>query len=183
MLDFDLATMYGVDTKTLKRAVRRNIRRFPQDFLFEVTPQEQNNLRYPNGTSNSSENQHDTDLRRQNGTSSWGGNRYNAFAFTELGVAMLSSVLKSETAIDINIKIMRAFVELRRLTQTAANNYNELRIEIQNVKDYIEDILADQNEINEEYRTQLDAISTALAELQSKDSPQKPRKRIGFIQE
>ncbi len=183
MLDFDLATMYGVDTKTLKRAVRRNIRRFPQDFLFEVTPQEQNNLRYPNGTSNSSENQHDTDLRHQNGTSSWGGNRYNAFAFTELGVAMLSSVLKSETAIDINIKIMRAFVELRRLTQTAANNYNELRIEIQNVKDYIEDILADQNEINEEYRTQLDAISTALAELQSKDSPQKPRKRIGFIQE
>lgn len=133
--------------------------------MFEVTLQKQNNLRY------------------QNGTTSWGGTRYNAFAFTELGVAMLSSVLNSETAIDINIKIMRAFVELRRLTQTAADNYNELRMEIQNVKDYVEDILADQNEINEDYRTQLDAISTALAELQSKERPIAPRRRIGFIQD
>lgn len=78
---------------------------------------------------------------------------------------------------------MRAFVELRRMTQTAADNYNELRMEIQNVKDYVEDILADQNEINEDYRTQLDAISTALAELQSKERPIAPRRRIGFIQD
>ena len=181
MLDCDLATMYGVETKALKRAVRRNIQRFPQDFMFEITPQEQNNLRNQNGTSSYSENQDVTNLRSKNGTSNWGGSRYNAFAFTELGVAMLSSVLNSETAIDINIKIMRAFVELRRLTQTAADNYNELRKEINSVKNYIEEILEDQNDINEDHRAQLDAISMALAELQSKES--KPRRRIGFIQD
>ena len=76
MLDSDLAVLYGVETKALKRAVRRNIQRFPSDFMFEVTPQEVTNLRY------------------QNGTSSWGGIRYNAFAFTELGIAMLSSELR-----------------------------------------------------------------------------------------
>ena len=183
MLDRDLATMYGVETKALKRAVRRNIQRFPQDFMFEITPQEQNNLRNQNGTSSSSENQDVTNLRSKNGTSSWGGSRYNAFAFTELGVAMLSSVLNSETAIDINIKIMRAFVELRRLTQTAADNYNELRKEINNVKDYIEEILEDQNDINEDHRAQLDAISMALAELQAGKQVQKPRRKIGFIQD
>ena len=79
MLDTDLAVLYGVETKALKRAVRRNIQRFPSDFMFEVTPQEVTNLRY------------------QNGTSSWGGIRYNAFAFTELGVAMLSGVLNSRS--------------------------------------------------------------------------------------
>ena len=181
MLDCDLATMYGVETKALKRAVRRNIQRFPQDFMFEITPQEQNNLIFQNGTSSYSENQEVTNLRSKNGTSSWGGSRYNAFAFTELGVAMLSSILNSETAIDINIKIMRAFVELRRLTQTAADNYNELRKEINSVKDYIEEILEDQNDINEDHRAQLDAISVALAELQSKEP--KPRRKIGFIQD
>lgn len=181
MLDSDLAMLYGVETKALKRAVRRNIKRFPQDFMFEVTPQEQNNLRYQFDTSSAPDTQIDTDLRSQSGTSRWGGTRYNAFAFTELGVAMLSSVLNSETAIDINIKIMRAFVELRRLTQTAANNYIELRKEIKSVKDYIEEILADQNDINEEHRAQLDAISAALAELQSKEPRQTPRRRIGFV--
>ncbi len=96
MLDSDLAVLYSVETKALKRAVRRNIQRFPSDFMFEVTPQEVTNLRY------------------QNGTSSWGGIRYNAFAFTELGVAMLSSILNSDTAININISIMRAFVAIRQ---------------------------------------------------------------------
>ena len=182
MLDSDLAMLYGVETKALKRAVRRNIQRFPSDFMFEVTPQEQNILRSKIGTSNSSDNEDVTNLRSKIGTSSWGGSRYNAFAFTELGVAMLSSVLNSDTAIDINIKIMRAFVELRRLTQTAADNYNELRKEINSVKDYIEEILEDQNDINEEHRAQLDAISMALAELQAGRKEQKPMRRIGFIQ-
>ena len=181
MLDCDLAAMYGVETKSLKRAVRRNIQRFPEDFMFEITQQEQNNLRCQNGTSNISANQSSTNLRCPSDTSSWGGNRYNAFAFTELGVAMLSSVLNSETAIEINIKIMRAFVELRRLTQTVAENYSELRKEIDNVKNYVDDILADQNEINESTQSQLDAISAALAELQSKDPRQTPRRRIGFV--
>ena len=182
MLDRDLAMLYGVETKALKRAVRRNIKRFPQDFMFEVTPQEQNNLRCQSGTPSLPDNQGDTNLRSQIGTSNWGGNRYNAFAFTELGVAMLSSVLNSETAIDININIMRAFVELRRLTQTAADNYNELRKEINSVKDYIEEILEDQNDINEEHRAQLDAISIALAELQSAQKNRPKHRPIGFIQ-
>ena len=114
MLDTDLAVLYGVETKALKRAVRRNIQRFPSDFMFEVTPQEQKKLKFQIGISSLSENQEVTNLRYQNGTSSWGGIRYNAFAFTELGVAMLSSVLYSDTAININISIMRAFVAIRQ---------------------------------------------------------------------
>lgn len=114
MLDTDLAVLYGVETKALKRAVRRNIQRFPSDFMFEVTPQEQKKLKFQIGISSLSENQEVTNLRYQNGTSSWGGIRYNAFAFTELGVAMLSSVLNSDTAININISIMRAFVAIRQ---------------------------------------------------------------------
>lgn len=164
MFDVDLATLYGVETKMLKRVVRRNINRFPHDFMFEVTPKEFN------------------DLRCQNGTSSWGGTRYNAFAFTELGVAMLSSVLNSLAAIEVNIRIMRAFVEMRHFAQLAANDYSELRKEINSIKDYIEDILEDQNDINEDHRAQLDAISMALAEMQAA-KPTEKRRRIGFIQE
>jgi len=106
--------------------------------------------------------------------------KYEQFAFTELGVAMLSSVLRSETAIEINRNIMRAFVELRRLTQLAAASYQELQREIKDVKDYIEEILKDQNDINEEHSTQLAAISMALAELQMQKRQEKPRRRIGF---
>lgn len=176
MLDGDLADLYGVETKSLKRSVRRNIRRFPSDFMFEVTPQEMNNLRNPISPSNYIENQEDTNLRCKNGTSSWGGNRYNAFAFTELGVAMLSSVLNSETAIDINIKIMRAFVEFRHLASTLplsdpSADIAQLRKDFEELKLDIEDILHDQNDINEETRAQLDAISDALTELQKPSTP------------
>jgi len=96
ILDFDLAEMYGVETKALKQAVRRNADRFPADFMFELTSKELANL------------------RSQNVTSSWGGSRYLPFAFTEQGVAMLSSVLKSGTALQVNITIMRAFVIMRQ---------------------------------------------------------------------
>jgi hypothetical protein len=96
LLDFDLAEMYQVETKNLKRAVRRNIERFPEDFMFELTD---------------SENE---DLRCNFGTSSWGGSRYPPFAFTEQGVAQLSSVLNSPLAIQVNISIIRAFVALRQ---------------------------------------------------------------------
>ena len=105
--------------------------------------------------------------------------KYEQFAFTELGVAMLSSVLRSDTAKEINRNIMRAFVELRRLTQLASASYQELQREITEVKDYIEDILRDQNDINEEHDAQLAAISQALSELQAKPS-QKPMRPIGF---
>ena len=95
MLDVDLATLYGVPTKVLVQTVKRNAERFPPDFMFQLTPDEFSNL------------------RSQIVTSSWGGRRYPPFAFTEHGVAMLSSVLRSPRAIQVNIAIMRAFVRLR----------------------------------------------------------------------
>ena len=106
----------------------------------------------------------------------------------ELGVAMLSSVLKSETAINVNREIMRAFVEFRHLATSlpipnTAADVAQLRKDFEDLKLDIEDILHDQNDINESTRLQLDAISTALAELQSKEPRPKPRRRIGFIQD
>ena len=180
MLDRDLAALYGVETRVLNQAVQRNISRFPEDFMFQLSAKEFSRLKSQSATSSSADNQPDTILKSQIVISSWGGVRKCPYAFTELGVAMLSSVLKSETAIDINIKIMRAFVELRRLTQFAATSYQELKREINDVKDYIEDILRDQNDINEEHGAQLEAISQALAELQTKRPLDKPRRRIGF---
>lgn len=162
MFDDDLAKLYGVETAQLKRAVKRNIERFPSDFMFVVK---------------NADIQH---LKSQLGTIKRGGSRYDAFAFTELGVAMLSSVLNSQAAIDININIMRAFVELRRLTQLAATSYQTLQREIDEVKDYIEDILRDQNDINEEHGAQLEAISMALTELQAQKRKEKPIRPIGF---
>lgn len=167
MLDYELAELYGVETKALKRAVRRNMERFEgEDFMIILSPAEGEELRsrYQNGTMNKTRGENI---------------KYEQFAFTELGVAMLSSVLRSDTAIEINRNIMRAFVELRRLTQLASASYQELQREINDVKDYIEDILRDQNDINEEHDAQLVAISQALSELQAR-SPQKPRRQIGF---
>ena len=100
MLDRDLAELYGVETKQVKRAVRRNTRRFPKDFMFELTKEELDHLRC------------------QIGASSWGGTRYMPMAFTEQGVAMLSSVLNSYRAIDVNISIMRIFTKMRELLMT-----------------------------------------------------------------
>ena len=108
--------------------------------------------------------------------------KYLPFAFTELGVAMLSSVLKSKVAIKVNRDIMRAFVSFRHIVyQTNSDSNKEWQKELQALRDEMNEILADQNDINEMTRAQLDAISTALAELQPKES--KPRKKIGFIQE
>ena len=167
MLDYELARLYGVETAQLKRAVRRNIKRFEgEDFMLVLTTKEAEELR----------------SRCQIGTmnKSRGENyKYELFAFTELGVAMLSSVLRSDTAIDINRSIMRAFVELRRLTQMANASYQELQREIVDIKDYIEEILKDQNDINEAHSMQLEAISIALSELQAKPKA-KPLQPIGF---
>ena len=128
------------------------------------------------------------DWTSQNVTSNFAkmGLRKQPYAFTELGVAMLSSVLRSPLAIQVNMGIMRAFVEFRHmaasLPQTAAD-VAQLRKDFEDLKLDIEDILHDQNEINEDTRAQLDAISTALAELQSKEPREKPRRKIGFVQE
>lgn len=167
MLDFDLARLYQVETSQLKRQVRRNIERFEgEDFMFELTREEL--LRCQIGTLNKGRGQHF---------------KYLPFAFTEIGVAMLSGVLNSQVAIQANRKIMRAFVAYRHLAELPiAATYLELKKEIEAVRSEVNDILADQNDINESTRAQLDAISTALAELQAKPADVKTRKPIGFIQ-
>ena len=182
MLDYELAGLYGVDTAQLKRAVRRNIKRFEgEDFMIVLSPREAEEVRSRcqigilNNTEKLSKSQ-DVTLHKARGQNI----KYEQFAFTELGVAMLSSVLHTDTAIEINRNIMRAFVELRRLTQLAATSYQELQREINDVKEYIEDILKDQNDINEEHNMQLEAISVALAELQTQKRQERPRRRIGF---
>ena len=161
MLDSDLAELYGVETKRLKEAVKRNIRRFEgDDFMFILTRDEMEHIRLRShiASSNSIENQINANLRTQIASSStsegkqltiinkqkpnlnWGGSRYLPFAFTELGVAMLSSVLRSDVAIDINRNIMRAFVELRKIVSSVSTNYTELKQEINDVKQYIEEL-------------------------------------------
>ncbi len=193
MLDRDLAAMYGVETKVLNQAVKRNIERFPEDFMFQLTKGEyeiltSSNLRPQFVTATTSANNMGLDLRSQFVTAKeFTKSRTLPYAFTEHGVAMLSSVLRSPLAIQVNIGIIRAFVEFRRLAKSIpASNTSadiaQLRKDFEELKLDIEDILHDQNDINESTRTQLDAISTALAELQAKPSEQKPRRPIGFIQ-
>ena len=164
MLDKDLAGLYHVTTGNLNKAVKRNIRRFPSDFMFQLTKEEWDSLRF------------------QIGILETGRGKYTKFlphAFTEQGLAMLSGVLNSEVAIDVNITIMRAFVSLRRVVSMVKK---EDLIEMKkDILLYIDDILADQNDINEDVRAQLDAISTAMAELQVKHTEDKPRRPIGFV--
>lgn len=162
MLDFDLADMYGVETKVLKRAVKRNEKRFEgQDFMFELTLEEF--------------------LRCQIGTSKGrGGTRYMPFAFTELGVAMLSSVLRSETAIEVNRGIMRAFVAVRQmLSMPKLAELSELQSDVRKLKEYIEEVLTDQNDINDDTTMRLELIEQSLAELQAK-TKSAYRNPIGF---
>ena len=152
MLDSDLAELYEVETKALNRAVRRNIERFPRDFMFELTAGEFESLRCHFGTSN---------LRSQIVTSNRrGGRRYLPLAFTEQGVAMLSSVLRSERAVQVNIAIMRAFVKLREML--ASNRDLARRLE----------------EMEQKYDAQFRVVFDAIRELMT--PPAKPRRRIGF---
>ena len=167
MLDFDLSEMYGVQTKVLNQAVKRNISRFPIDFMFQLSKIEFDNL------------------RSQFVTSSWGGTRYMPFAFTEQGIAMLSSVLKSETAIQINIGIVRTFVAIRQaLTNKPTNSLTDIQSEIKELKAYIDEVFTDYNDINEDTRMQIELINQSLAELHTdKKRIEKSRNRIGFITE
>ena len=168
MLDRDLAEMYGVQTKVLNQAVKRNIERFPEDFMFQLTSEETNNWRSQFVTSNSIKM----------------GLRRNPYAFTELGVAMLSSILSSKLAIQVNINIMRAFVAVRQMIALPpTDKLTELQSEVAELKKYVEEILSDQNDINEETAMQLELINQSLAELQMKKRrEEKPRNPIGFIQ-
>ena len=193
MLDFDLAKLYEVETKALNQAVKRNIKRFEGDeFMFQLSKEEWISFTKKEQSTDATENvtnsfSDDYNLRSQTVTSrfsnKWGGNRHLPYAFTEIGVAMLSSVLKSEVAIQANRRIMKAFVTYRHLAELPlAATYLDLRKQIEDIRNEMNDILADQNDINESTRAQLDAISTALAELQAKPSETKPRNPIGFIQ-
>ena len=167
MIDRDLAWLYKVPTKVLNQAVKRNLRRFPDDFMFRLSNEEALEL-----VTNCDR------LQKLKHSSS------NPYAFTQEGVSMLSGVLNSDIAIDTNIYIMRGFVAARNAiaTLSVGQQIKQLSAEIEFIKSEMNDILADQNDINESTRAQLDAISTALAELQAKPSETKPRKPIGFIQ-
>ena len=145
MLDFDLAELYQVENKFLKRAVKRNIERFPEDFMLTLTEKEFANLRC------------------QIGTSSWGGSRYKPFAFTQEGIAMLSGILRSEIAIQVNISIMRAFVAMRQMIV----GYEELLKRIE--------------ELEESTDAQFSELYKALTQLLSKQVNDANRRPIGYI--
>lgn len=166
MLDRDLAEMYGVETRALNQAVKRNIDRFPEDFMFQITDEELENWKSQIVISNSIKM----------------GLRRNPFAFTELGVAMLSSVLNSKIAIQINMSIMRAFVAVRHvLSNPPVDRVGVLENQMKELKEYIEEVFADYNDINDDTRTQLELINQTLAELQTrKKLTDFPRNPIGF---
>ncbi len=168
MLDRDLAELYNVTTSNLNKAVKRNIKRFPEDFMFQLTQMEFDELK--------------ANLIFQNGTSNWGGTRKLPYAFTEQGLAMLSGLLNSDIAIQVNINIMRAFVAIRKMVTAnpVALRLSTLERNFEELKQDLEEIFTDYNDINEDTRAQLEAINTALADLQTEKRNIPARKRIGF---
>ena len=185
-----------METKRLNEAVKRNARRFEgADFMFRLTKEESETIRSRSQIATLNEYSETKEMDDDDGPRSRsqiatlnkrGTNvKYLPYAFTELGVAMLSSVLKSEVSISVNREIMRAFVSLRRLLSfpDTSDRLTRIEAEIRSMKAEMDENLADQNDINEETRAQLDAISEALAEMQSKEPPARPRRRIGFIQD
>ena len=168
MLDRDLAELYNVETRALNQAVRRNIDRFPEDFMFVMTEDEMNAWKSQIVMSNS--------IRM--------GMRRPPVVFTELGIAMLSSVLRSETAIQVNINIMRAFVAIRHAIgawQGVNLKVEQLSHKVDNLNARVDEILHEQNENNMEMAVQINALNDALDQLREK--PSTPRKRIGFKQD
>ncbi len=169
MLDRDLAEMYGVETRVLNQTVKRNIKRFPDDFMFQLASEEWKFLR-----------SQIVILEMEQGKGKYP--KYTPYAFTEQGVAMLSGLLNSDVAIAANISIMRAFVFVRNiLASPSVDKTGELRNEIRELKEYIEEVFSDYNEINEDTRVQLEIINQTLAEMQTNRAmTEKPRRRIGF---
>nr|WP_315159044.1 ORF6N domain-containing protein [uncultured Flavobacterium sp.] len=147
MIDSDLASLYGVETKQLKRQVRRNIERFPEDFMFELT------------------NTESEILRSQFGTSSWGGTRYAPLVFTEQGVAMLSSVLNSPTAIKVNIQIIRVFTKIRQEISESLN----MKLEIESIKAKLSN-----------HGKNIELVFSYLDELMDKQENKVERPKIGY---
>jgi phage regulator Rha-like protein len=147
MLDADLAELYGVETKALNRAVKRNIGRFPGDFMFQLTTEEAERLRYQIGTLKTGRGRH---------------RKYRPYAFTEQGIAMLSSVLHSERAVRVNIEIMRAFVQLRQMLSSHADLARKLAA------------------LEKKYDAQFKVVFDAIRELTAPPEPPSKR-RIGFV--
>ena len=171
MLDFDLAELYGVETKTLNQAVKRNRERFPEDFMFQLSKEEAAHLNSLAGISNEKEDSsqsqsaaasaNDDSSRSQSVTLKRGQNiKYRPHAFTEQGVAMLSSVLRSSRSVQVNIAIMRAFVRLRELLLTNTDLARKL------------------DAIEKKYDAQFRVVFDAIRQLMSRPAP--PRGRIGF---
>jgi phage regulator Rha-like protein len=154
MLDRNHADMYGVETRVLNQSIKRNLNRFPQDFMFQLSEKEFKNL------------------ISQNVISSWGGTRKMPYAFTEQGVAMLSSVLNSEIAIEVNIRIIRVFTKMREFASTHRDILMQLA--------KLEKEVISNNRHTERHSQDIENIFTVLKELIAKDAKPTPRKRIGF---
>ena len=169
MLDYDLAALYEVSTKQLNLAVKRNSERFPDDFMFQLTLEEWNALRFQFETSNTR-----------------GGRRYAPYAFTEQGLAMLSGILNSPVAIQVNIAIMRTFVAIRQSIMPLGLNSDMKQIEnkISVLEAVSEETLAALNDLSEDTRKELDDIYIALSEIANNQKQiTKPRRKIGYIQD
>lgn len=169
MLDYDLAALYEVSTKQLNLAVKRNSERFPDDFMFQLTLEEWNALRFQFETSNTR-----------------GGRRYAPYAFTEQGLAMLSGILNSPVAIQVNIAIMRTFVAIRQSIMPLGSNSDMKQIEnkISVLEAVSEETLAALNDLSEDTRKELDDIYIALSEIANNQKQlTKPRRKIGYIQD
>lgn len=165
MLDRDLAELYEVQTKVLNQAVKRNIKRFPADFMFQLNKEEFENL------------------RSQIVTSRWGGTRTMPYAFTEQGVAMLSGLLNSDRAIQANIAIMRAFVAMRNYittTTTVTAEIAEIRAKLALLERNDEENMEAVNDLSEDMRKELDNIYQAIAVLSIKPQNTQSRKPIGY---
>ena len=169
MLDFDLARLYQVETKVLNQAVKRNIQRFPPDFMFQLSAEEVLNMR----------SQFVTSSKRKISAP--------PFAFTEQGIAMLSSVLKSPISIEANIAIMRAFVQVRRYLLAASSvsaELRELRAKVDLLQLQQEENLGAVNDLSEDVRGEIDNLYLAIAELSTRleEKKNEPRPKIGFQQ-
>jgi arsenate reductase-like glutaredoxin family protein len=159
MLDAELAALYGVETKVLVQSIKRNLERFPADFMFQLSAEEFANLRSQFVTS----------------SSGYGGRRYAPYAFTEQGVAMLSSVLNSPRAVAINIEIMRAFVQIRAMAAT----HQDLAKQLTELQDKTESLAMSHETFSRNTKAQLREVFETLRELMT--PPPLPKRPIGFV--
>ena len=166
MLDKDLAELYGVEVRVLNQSVRRNIERFPDDFMFQLNKEEWDVLRSQIVTLKNGRGEH---------------SKYLPYVFTEQGVAMLSGVLRSPTAVQVNIRIMRTFVAVRQYLSNTSCNNSRLEGEVKKLAVYIEEVLADANDRDEMMERRIDMLENAIAMLQTEvfsEKSEEKEKRI-----